>query len=149
LLLRLHQATLPAYAQIRHGPIEYGKDLVVLTQERGEVVLRMYQAKIGDITRPTWRAAQPELEEIFQVDLSALQLPLEPTVREGVLVFNGHVNPHTEPVVEGWLEEQRRDHGRSYELMNLDALVNWIFSQNLLNELRAALREVGMAVVEA
>jgi len=149
LLLRLHQATLPAYAQIRHGPIEYGKDLVVLTQERDEVVLRMYQAKIGDITRPTWRAAQPELEEIFQVDLSGLQFPIEPTIREGVLVFNGHVNPHTEPVVEGWLEEQRRAHGRTYELMNLDALVNWIFSQNLLNELRAALHELGMSVVEA
>ncbi len=149
LLLRLYQATLPAYAQLRHGPIEYGKDLVVLTQEGSNVVLRMYQAKIGDITRATWRNAQPELEEIFQVDLSGLQFPVEPTVRQGVLVFNGHVNPHTEPVVEGWLEEQRRDHGRAYVLMNLDALVNWIFSQNLLNELRAALHELGVSVVEA
>ena len=140
---------MPTYAQIRHGPIEYGKDLVVLTEERGELILRMYQAKIGDITKPTWRAAQPELEEIFQVDLSRLQFPVEPTVRQGVLVFNGHVNPHTEPVVEGWLQEQHRDHQRSYELMHLDALVNWIFSQNLLNELRAALRELGVSVVEA
>jgi hypothetical protein len=80
--------------------------------------------------------------------LSGLQLSLEPTGREGVLVFNGHVNPHTEPVVEGWLKEQRHDHGRSYELINLDALVNWIFSQNLLNELRAALHELGVSVVE-
>jgi hypothetical protein len=149
LLLRLHQATLPVYAQIRHGPLEYGKDLVVLTQEGSEVVLRMYQAKIGDLTRPTWRAAKPELEEIFQVDMSALQFPIEPTVREGVLVFNGHVNPHTEPVVEGWLDDQRRGHARRFGLMNLDALVNWIFSQNLLNEFRAALHELGVPVVEA
>jgi hypothetical protein len=93
--------------------------------------------------------AQHELEEIFLVDLSGLQFPAEPTIREGVLVFNGHINPHTEPVVEGCLEEQRRDHARNYVLMNLDALVCWIFSQNLLNELRAALRELRVALVEA
>jgi hypothetical protein len=33
--------------------------------------------------------------------------------------------------------------------MNLDALVNWIFSQNLLNELRSALHELGVLVLEA
>jgi hypothetical protein len=148
-LLRLHQSRSPVYAQIRHGPIEYGKDLVVLSQEGEEVILRMYQAKVGNITKTSWRLAQAELEEIFQVGLDSLQLPLEPSRREGVLVFNGHVNPYVEPVIQGWLDEQEGDHGRSYRLENLDALVAFITANGLANEFRAACNELGIAIVDA
>jgi hypothetical protein len=107
LLLRLMQAQLPLYAQRRHGPIEYGKDIVALVEVDGEHVLQMYQAKAGDITKSNWTKARDELEEMFQVDMSSVQLPVEPDRREGVLVFNGHINPYVEPVVEGWIKEQR------------------------------------------
>ena len=149
LLLRLHQSGSPKYAQIRHGPIEYGKDLAVMTEEAEDVVLRMYQAKVGDITKPTWRIAQSELEEIFQVELASLQLPLAPTRREGVLVFNGHVHPYAEPVVDGWVEEQERDHGRTYRIDNIDALVSFITANALTNEFRAACDELGIVVLDA
>jgi hypothetical protein len=56
LLLRLMQGQSPPplYAQIRHGPIEYGKDIVVLVEVDGKNVLKMYQVKAGDITKPVW-----------------------------------------------------------------------------------------------
>jgi hypothetical protein len=51
--------------------------------------------------------------------------------------------------VEGWLKEQREDHGRTFRLQNLDALVQWVFDQNLLNELRVGLRELGVVIIDA
>src|SRR6266516_1630333 len=122
LLLRLMQAQLPLYAQRRHGPIEYGKDIVGLVEVDGEHVLQMYQAKSGDITKSNWAKARDELEEMFQVDMSSVQLPVEPDRREGVLVFNGHINPYVEPVVEGWIKEQKDDHHRLFTIMHLDSI---------------------------
>jgi len=74
LLLRLIQAQLPLYAQRRHGPIEYGKDIVVFAEVDGQYVLQMYQVKAGDITKSNWAKARDELEEMFQVDMSCVQL---------------------------------------------------------------------------
>src|SRR5207302_10747303 len=48
-LLRLLQASPPLYVQLRHGPIEYGKDIAVLIEDEGKVVLTMYAVKAGDI----------------------------------------------------------------------------------------------------
>jgi hypothetical protein len=62
ILLRLLQAGLPLYAQLRHGPIEYGKDLVALVQVDNEVVLRLYQTKCGDLDKRKWRESKDELE---------------------------------------------------------------------------------------
>ena len=146
LLLRLMQAQLPLYAQRRHGPIEYGKDIVVLVEVDGEHVLQMYQVKAGDITKSNWAKARDELAEMFQVDMSTVQLPVNPDRREGVLVFNGHINPYVEPVVEGWIKEQRDDHRRSYKTMHLDSIVRWIAEDNLVTELRQALAELGIAI---
>lgn len=148
LLLRLMQAQMPLYAQIRHGPIEYGKDIVALVDEEGRYVLRMYQVKAGDITKATWPKARDELEEMFQVPLSDVQLPRAPDEREGVLIFNGHLNAYAEPVVGGWLEEQAKDHGRSFALMHLDEILTWIVEGGLVNELRAALAELGISLVD-
>jgi len=124
LILRLMQGRLPLYAQIRQGPLEYGKDIAVLVEDNGIVVLQMYQVKVGNITVPVWRIARAELEEIFQVELPKVQLSVEPDRREGVLIFNGHLNPSVEGPVTGWLDEQRRDHGRSFFIMHLDLIVD-------------------------
>jgi hypothetical protein len=53
-VLRLLQAQLPLYAQIRHGPIEYGKDIAVLVETSDGLILRLYQVKVGDISKATW-----------------------------------------------------------------------------------------------
>jgi hypothetical protein len=148
LLLRLMQGQSPPplYAQIRHGPIEYGKDIVVLVEIDGKNVLRMYQVKAGDITKAVWSKAHEELEEMFQVNMSSVQLPVEPDDRTGILIFNGHLNEYVEPVVDGWLVEQRRDHHRVFEIMHLDAIVKWILDSRLLSDLREALAELGIPV---
>jgi hypothetical protein len=65
ILLRLAQASIPVYAQILHGPIEYGKDVAVVIDLDGRRVLRMYQLKCGDINLAKWREAKDELEEMF------------------------------------------------------------------------------------
>jgi hypothetical protein len=142
ILLRLLQSALPRYAQIRHGPLEYGKDVVALISHGGESVLRLYQVKCGDISKRSWWESKHELEEIFQVPLLAsLQLPAEPDRIEGILVTNGHANMFAEPAIEGWLKEQRDLHGRSVEFMHLDALIDWIATERLENELRVALKD--------
>lgn len=143
-LLRLLQHGLPAYAQIRHGPLEYGKDISVLLDRDGVPVLRHYQVKCGDIDTPKWRESKDELEVMFQVPLTTFQIPLVPQQIEGVLVTNGHANTYIEPSIAGWLSEQRETHGRSVKIVHLDALVDWITKHHLVNELRVALREQGL-----
>jgi hypothetical protein len=65
ILLRLLQNGLPIYAQVRHGPLEYGKDIVALLEIDGEIVLRQYQVKCGDIDRKKWRESKDEMETMF------------------------------------------------------------------------------------
>ena len=146
LLLRLMQAQLPLYAQRRHGPIEYGKDIVALVEVDGEHILQMYQAKTGDIKKSNWAETRDQLEEMFQVDMSSLQLSVRPNRSEGILVFNGHIHPYVEPVVEGWIKEQQDDHRRQFTIMHLDSMVRWIAESNLVNELRQALAELGIGI---
>jgi hypothetical protein len=140
------QGTLPRYAQIRHGPIEYGKDIAALVDDGGVSVLCLYQIKCGEMNTTKWREARPELEEMFLVPMSEFQLPIPPQRVEGYLVTNGHVNPYVEPVMEGWFEEQQRDHGRDITFIHLDALIDGIFKVRLVNELRAALAEEGIEI---
>jgi hypothetical protein len=148
LLLRLMQGQLPLYAQVRHGPIEYGKDIVALVEANERLSLQMYQVKVGDITKMNWPKARDELEEMFQVDMSSVQLPLVPDNREGILLFNGHLNPYVEPVVTGWLAEQKRDHNRSITIMHIDRVVKWIVNNGLINELRHALDELQIPILD-
>lgn len=144
IVLRLAQASLPLYAQVRQGPLEYGKDVVALVEKDGRLVLRMYQVKCGDINMPRWREARNELEEAFLVPLSNFQLPQDSDVREAILICNGHALPHVEPVMKGWFEEQERAYGRKIEFMHLDAVVNWIVRERLINDFKAALSEIGL-----
>jgi hypothetical protein len=148
IILRLVQASLPAYAQILHGPLEYGKDVVVLSEEQGRRVLRMYQVKVGDITTPVWRNARQELEEMFLVPLSEFVVGSWPRiVRRGILVCNGHPLSNVVPSMEGWFLAQKRDHGWELDFIHLDDIVRWIIRDRLVNEFRAALAEIGVAVV--
>ncbi|MEP6654822.1 MAG: hypothetical protein ABJA82_15775 [Myxococcales bacterium] len=140
LFFRLAQGSLPRYAQIRHGPVEYGKDVVVLTDEAGSMILRMYQMKCGDITMKHWPMVKNQLEQIFQVPLVTINIHEPVDARVGVLVCNGHVHPFADPVIHGWRDQQAAA-GRRYEFMQVDDLVKWIFDQRLVNEFRAALTE--------
>jgi hypothetical protein len=146
IILRLLQSGLPLYAQVRHGPLEYGKDIAALLEIEGVVVLRHFQVKCGDIDTRKWRDSKNELEEIFLVQLQSLQLPVLPQRIEGVLVTNGHANTYVEPVMTGWFEEQQKTLGRRVSFMHLDGLVDWIVESRLVNELRAALKEEGVEV---
>jgi hypothetical protein len=146
-ILRLLQAYLPLYAQIRCGPIEYGKDVVVLLEEDGRRVLRIYQVKCGDINKRNWNEAKNELEEMFLVPLPNLQISGQVDFREGILVCNGHANPFVEPVMEGWFREQKRAYDRNFHFMHLDEIVRWISDKHLVNEFREALADVGLEPV--
>jgi hypothetical protein len=43
ILLRLFQNSVPKYAQIRHGPIEYGTDIAVVVGDKEQTLLCQYQ----------------------------------------------------------------------------------------------------------
>lgn len=116
-------------------------------EENNEFVLQMYQVKAGDISTSVWRTARAELEDMFLMDVPQVQFPIEPTRREGILIFNGHLNPYVEPVVDKWLVEQRRAYGRSFLIMHLDMIVDWIMRKGLLVELRRALEELDIPIV--
>jgi hypothetical protein len=145
--LRLFQNSVPKYAQVRHGPIEYGKDIVVAVAENDHTTLRMYQAKCGDLKMAGWNGVKPQLEQMFQVPLDSFQLPISIDRRVGVIVWNGHANPHVEPVIEGWAAEQLRDHCHQFEFMHLDRVVNYIFDHHLVSALREALAEQNVTIV--
>jgi hypothetical protein len=142
IILRLEQASVPLYAQIRHGPIEFGKDVVALFEKDGQRILRMHQVKCGDLDKKTWREAQHELEELFLVPLESFQVEGPIDSREGILIFNGHPNAYVEPVISGWIEEKRKVNGWNVRLMNLDDLVKWIVDNKLTSEFRAIVAEL-------
>jgi hypothetical protein len=108
----------------------------------------MYQVKVGDLKTSVWRSARQELEEMFLVPLSELVVGSQPgIVRRGILVCNGHPLSNVMPSMKGWFLAQRRDHGWELEFMHLDDIVRWIIRDRLVNEFRAALAEIGVAVV--
>jgi hypothetical protein len=144
IILRLAQASLPLYAQIRQGPLEYGKDVVTLVERDGRLVLRMYQVKCGNITTRKWKEARSELEDAFLVPLSNFQMPQPPDELEVVLICNGHALPYVEPAMQGWFEAQEKAYGRKIEFMHLDTMVDWIVGGRLINEFKSALAEIGI-----
>jgi hypothetical protein len=141
ILLRLLQNDLPLYAHVRHGPIEYGKDIVVLLEIDGVVILRQYQVKCGDLNSKKWHETKSELEDMFLVPLSDFQLPVGPQRVEGILVTNGHANPFVEPIMGGWFKEQRERFQGPVSFRHLDGLISWIVENRLVNALRLALKE--------
>lgn len=86
---------------------------------------------------------------MFQIQLPASIVPASlDQLRIGILIFNGHPNPQIAPLIDEWIKEHKRDHGRIYKLMNLDDIVQWIFGYRLMNEFRRALSELGMTPEE-
>jgi hypothetical protein len=144
IILRLLQSQLPLCAQIVHGPLEHGKDIVALTRTDTGSVCYMYQVKCGDIDTAAWRDARAQLEEMFHTNLPISIVSNGTGPKRGVLIYTGHANPHVAPLIDGWVEEQRRDHNREYILMNIDSIVQWIADERLWNEFRLALAEVGI-----
>lgn len=139
------EARVPLFSQIRHGPIEYGKDIVVCREDGGRRVLWMYSVKVGNVRKAAWNAVvRPQLEEIFQVSLDSPELPDRIDEQVGVLVWNDHIHPHADPLVKGWLKEQHDTFGRRYELMHIDSLVNYVTENRLGPALRKALRDEGL-----
>jgi len=139
------EAKTPIFADIRHGPIEYGKDLVVCRDEGGRRVLKMYSAKKGPVRKANWnREIRPQLEEIFQVEFSSTELPVPIDERVGVLVWNDHIHPYAQPIIDGWIRDQQEVFGRRYELMHIDALVAYVRANGLQGALRAGLRREGL-----
>lgn len=147
ILLRLFQNQIPRYAQVRHGPIEYGKDIVVAVQRDDRIVLRMYQVKCGNIKKRDWHSIRSQLEEMFQVPLQSLQIPSPIDRRVGILICNGHIEPHVEPVIAGWADDQLTAHNRNFDVMHLDDLVNYILDHRLIGALRVALQEAEVPVI--
>jgi hypothetical protein len=146
-LLRLMQARLPLYAQVRQGAIEYGKDIVALVEVEGRVQLEMYQVKVGDINMPLWGDIMYQLEQMFLVELKDIQLPIVPDSREGILIFTGHFNEYVEPIADGWIKQQKDLLNRSFRTMHLDDIVTWIVKFRLGSELRRACAEYDIAIV--
>ncbi|MCD9186309.1 MAG: hypothetical protein LUM44_07735 [Pyrinomonadaceae bacterium] len=144
IILRLLQASIPSYAQIRQGPLEYGKDIVVLIEEEGKFTLRMYQVKCGDINMSKWREARNELEEAFLVKLPSLQINEQVDKTEVILICNGHAKPSVEPVMDGWFKEQSKIYGRVFRFIHLDGFVSWILKDRLVSEFKSALSELNL-----
>jgi hypothetical protein len=146
IVYRLCQASLPLYAQVLHGPLEYGKDVVVYFEQldSGARVLRMYQVKLGDISVSDWRHVRSQLEDMYLVPLATIAVPEEPEPRrEGVLICNGHASPSAQPVMDGWFGVQRNQLGREFRFMGIDDIVQWIERERLTGDFRAALRDLG------
>ena len=87
---------------------------------------------------------RPQLQEIFQGSLDSPELPERIDQQVGVLVWNDHIHPHADPLVKGWLKEQRDTFERKYELMHIDSLVNFVTENCLGVALRKALRDEGL-----
>lgn len=144
-LLRLFQASSPSYAQVVHGPIEYGKDLIVIADDGDGLLGRLIQVKVGDLSLTKWRVARIEMQELFEVDLGRLPPGAPtPTRYEGILLCTGHAAPMAAPAIDAWMSQQRSVFGRHVEFWHLDRVVEWIQKERLFNELRLALAEVGV-----
>ena len=110
-------------------------------EEGSELILRMYQAKCGDIKKSNWKDIRPQLEEIFQIPLETFQVPALVQRRIGILVWNGHADPYVEPVMQAWKKDQWTAFQREFEFMHLDSIVNYILDSRLVTAFRDALAE--------
>lgn len=141
-LLRLFQSLSPDYAQIVHGVVEHGKDILRVIEIDGNKVLELYQIKVGDIGTPEWREMKPQLEETFEVvPPDILDLGETEYKKVTFLAFNGHVKPIAEPKVSGWKKLQKDKFNHDYEIMHIDSIVQFIIKNRLMNEFRKCIKE--------
>ena len=139
------EAKSPEYSHIRHGPLEYGKDIVVCREDGGRRILSIYSVKVGVLKKATWhKEVCPQLEEMYLVPLNSPEIPSEIDEHISILVWNNHFDPYAEPLVNGWLKVQYDTFGRKYELMHIDRLVSYVTQNSLGGTLRQALRAEGL-----
>ncbi len=142
ILLRLFQSLSPIYAQNIHGIFEHGRDILFLKEESGQLILKLYQVKVGDISTPDWREIKPQLEEMMEVTPPAsLELESKEYIKIGILAFNGHIKPIVDPKVEGWQKKRLDEMEEEYQIMHLDKMVKFIFENRLVSEFREILNE--------
>lgn len=139
------EAKAPYFSQIRHGPLEYGKDIVICRDVDGRKVNYFYSFKVGQVKITAWRKdIEPQLRDVFQVKFDSPEYKDNIDNTVGVLLWNDHLSPQVEPVISRWIKEQKDVFGNNYELMNIDDIVNHIRNNNLSGLLRNALRTEGL-----
>jgi hypothetical protein len=132
-----------------YGPFERGHDIVAMLSLDGRYLLRLYQIKTGDISLSTWREARAAMEESMRSIMEDIPKSSGARVQKvGTLILDGHVHEDVQPEVETWLVNERRAYGHEVDVMFLDGLVDWIVAERLTNDLRAALRELGIRTSE-
>lgn len=141
-LLRLFQTLSPKFAQNIHGIVEHGRDIIVLKEIKDELVLQLFQVKIGDIDTSAWRGIKQQLEEMMETDIpQILDLDGKSYKKIGYLVFNGHIKIQVEPKVSGWKQTRRDRMNEVHEIMHIDKIVNFIVDNRLVSEFREAIAE--------
>jgi hypothetical protein len=71
--------------------------------------------------------------------LNSFQIPGEVHRRVGILIWNGHADPHIEPLMQAWKQDQWTAFQREYEFMHLDDIVNYILDSRQISAFREAL----------
>ena len=56
------------------------------------------------------------------------------------------MNPYVEPVMDGWIRDQRENQGKDIQFWHLDSWINWIVEHGLTRELKKALEEAGVPI---
>ncbi|MCP4248265.1 MAG: hypothetical protein GY778_14560 [bacterium] len=136
------EAEVPVFSKICHDPIEYGKDIVVCRKDGDRHILWQYSVKVGMVKKAAWKSdVRLQLEEIFQVPFDSPEIPGKIDERIGVLAWNEHIHSYADPLVKGWLQEQRDTFGRRFELMGIDRLVNYVTENGFGGTLRKSLRD--------
>jgi|SRR5580693_1523230 hypothetical protein len=88
------------------------------------------------------------VEEIFNVDIPSLQLPEEPDLRIGILLFNGHFNEgsgRSRRQLASRIESISRAHISDHAQ---NVVVDWILRNGLISALREALDEFEVPVID-
>jgi len=143
LMIQLLSAIGPYHAKVTCGPIEYGKDIIAVIDDKGIPTLHLYALKVGDIDASKWRAAKEAIDQMFTVPVdNPLVKQYAPAKTCGFLVFNGHFNQHIDPVATAWFAELRSSKGWNLTVLDLDGLSKWIVTQRLVRVLEEFSREL-------
>lgn|GEM_PF-607346 len=143
LLFTILQAWAPVHADVVHGPVRVGRNVVLLVRQHGRLVLRTYRATAREAGISDWSELRSELEELFKVPVEGLRLTFGSVRRYGTLVLNCRLTDDVRAEVAAWAGHQRRAFGPEADVMDLDDCVDWIVRDRLVNDLRAALAEAG------
>lgn len=130
-VLELARAGSSVHAKVNHGPVEYGKDVLVVEHVPSGLCVKCFAIKAGDINARNWPTLKESLEQAMTVTIQdpivRQYMPLPVVV---VALFNGHINAFTEPVVAAWRDELLA-RGRVIEFMGIDALARWVIARGL------------------